>query len=50
MRLRRLGWAGVELEHAGQALVIDLIEDASPLFSYEKFPAASAPGRRWRRW
>ncbi|MFE7118291.1 MBL fold metallo-hydrolase [Streptomyces sp. NPDC057654] len=44
MRLRRMGWAGVELEHEGQTLVIDLIEDASPLFSQEKFPEASRPG------
>lgn len=53
MRLRRLGWAGVELEHADQAVVIDLIQDVSPLvdlvddpakLSDEKFPAASRPG------
>ncbi len=44
MRLRRLGWAGAELEHAGRTLVIDLIEDASPLYSDERFPAASRPG------
>ncbi|GAA3634085.1 MBL fold metallo-hydrolase [Streptomyces iranensis] len=44
MRLRRLGWAGVELEHSGQTLVIDLLGDASPLFSDEKFPPASRPG------
>lgn len=44
MRLRRLGWASAELEHAGRTLVIDLIEDTSPLHSDEKFPAASRPG------
>nr|WP_199930982.1 MBL fold metallo-hydrolase [Streptomyces sp. CB02923] len=42
--MRRLGWAGAEIEHDGRTLVIDLIEDASPLHSDEKFPAASRPG------
>jgi hypothetical protein len=31
MRLRRLGWAGVEIETAGGTLVIDPLENASPL-------------------
>ncbi|MEK8174327.1 hypothetical protein NKH77_51025 [Streptomyces sp. M19] len=57
--MRRLGWAGAELEHAGKTLVIDLVEDVSPLvdlvddaakLAAEKFPAASRPGRPRRRW
>jgi len=31
MEIRRLGWAGVELEAEGSRLVIDLFEDNSPL-------------------
>lgn len=31
MRLRRLGWAGIEIEHDDQLLVIDLLEDHTPL-------------------
>lgn len=33
MRVRRLGWAGVELEASGQRLVIDYVRDISPMFS-----------------
>ncbi|MFD9705799.1 MBL fold metallo-hydrolase [Lentzea sp. NPDC059081] len=33
MRVRRLGWAGVEIEAAGERLVIDYVEDLSPLFT-----------------
>ncbi|ANZ36996.1 metal-dependent hydrolase [Lentzea guizhouensis] len=33
MRVRRLGWAGVEVEAAGQRLVIDYVADLSPLFT-----------------
>jgi L-ascorbate metabolism protein UlaG (beta-lactamase superfamily) len=31
MRLRRLGWAGIEIEHDDHVLVIDLLEDHEPL-------------------
>ncbi|KJQ52704.1 MBL fold metallo-hydrolase [Microbacterium sp. SA39] len=31
MRIRKLGWAGVEIEHDGQILVIDLLEEKAPL-------------------
>ncbi|MFD4668195.1 MBL fold metallo-hydrolase [Lentzea sp. NPDC058450] len=33
MRVRRLGWAGVEIEAAGKRLLIDYVQDLSPLFT-----------------
>ncbi|HUQ58727.1 MBL fold metallo-hydrolase [Lentzea sp.] len=33
MRVRRLGWAGVEIEARGERLVIDYVQDLSPLFT-----------------
>ncbi|WP_249926124.1 MBL fold metallo-hydrolase [Streptomyces aureocirculatus] len=33
MRVRRLGWAGVEIEAGGERLVIDYVRDLSPLFT-----------------
>ncbi|MFI1785721.1 MBL fold metallo-hydrolase [Streptomyces rubiginosohelvolus] len=33
MRVRRLGWAGLEIEAGGQRLVIDYVRDISPLFT-----------------
>ncbi|MBR7673582.1 MBL fold metallo-hydrolase, partial [Streptomyces daliensis] len=33
MRVRRLGWAGVEIEAGGTRLVIDCVRDLSPLFT-----------------
>ncbi|RDI18711.1 MBL fold metallo-hydrolase [Lentzea flaviverrucosa] len=33
MRVRRLGWAGVEIEARGERLVIDYVKDVSPLFT-----------------
>ncbi|NGO71182.1 MBL fold metallo-hydrolase [Streptomyces boncukensis] len=33
MRVRRLGWAGVEIEAAGTRLLIDYVRDLSPLFT-----------------
>ncbi|ALU95994.1 MULTISPECIES: MBL fold metallo-hydrolase [Streptomyces] len=33
MRVRRLGWAGLEVEAGGQRLVIDYVRDISPLFT-----------------
>ncbi|WP_250124887.1 MBL fold metallo-hydrolase [Chroococcidiopsis sp. CCMEE 29] len=49
MRLRRLGWAGVEIECDGETLVIDYVQDKSPMApllrsSEEPFPAASNRG------
>jgi len=31
MRIRRLGWAGLELEAAGSTAVIDLLEELGPM-------------------
>ncbi|WP_233159831.1 MBL fold metallo-hydrolase [Pseudonocardia sp. MH-G8] len=33
MRVRRLGWAGLEIEAGGELLVIDYVRDLSPLFT-----------------
>ncbi|WP_020673434.1 MBL fold metallo-hydrolase [Amycolatopsis nigrescens] len=33
MRVRRLGWAGLEIEAGGTRLVIDYVRDLSPLFT-----------------
>ncbi|MFD5824102.1 MBL fold metallo-hydrolase [Lentzea sp. NPDC060358] len=33
MRVRRLGWAGVEVEAGGERLVIDYVQDLTPLFT-----------------
>lgn len=33
MRVRRLGWAGLEIEASGKRLVIDYVWDLSPLFT-----------------
>lgn len=33
MRVRRLGWAGLEIEAGGERLVIDYVRDLSPLFT-----------------
>ncbi len=51
MRVRRLGWAGIEIEAQGATAIVDLLEDAGPL---ERFigapqapllsPAASSAG------
>ncbi len=48
IRLRRLGWAGVEIEYDNQTLLIDYIQDTSPLVPLrsadEPFPQSSQPG------
>ncbi|MGW6443420.1 MBL fold metallo-hydrolase [Lentzea sp. NPDC055074] len=33
MRVRRLGWAGLEVEAAGRTVLIDYVRDLSPLFT-----------------
>ncbi|MBK1896157.1 MBL fold metallo-hydrolase [Chryseobacterium paridis] len=47
VRIRRLGWAGVEIECAGETLLIDYVLDISPLAVIhnpeEHFPASSQP-------
>lgn len=49
MRIRRLGWAGVEVECDDETLVIDYIRDKSPMLPVlrspnEPFPPSSRPG------
>jgi L-ascorbate metabolism protein UlaG (beta-lactamase superfamily) len=48
IRMRRLGWAGVEIECNGETLLIDYIQDTSSLFPLrspdEPFPPSSRPG------
>ncbi len=48
VRMRRLGWAGAEIEFDGQTLVIDYIRDTSPLVPLrsadEPFPPSFQPG------
>ncbi|GAA4199787.1 MBL fold metallo-hydrolase [Pedobacter jeongneungensis] len=48
LRMRRLGWAGVEIECDGEILLIDYIQDTSPLVQLrsqqEPFPAMSRLG------
>lgn len=34
MRIRYLGWAGLEIEAAGSTVVVDLVEDISPMVPY----------------
>jgi L-ascorbate metabolism protein UlaG (beta-lactamase superfamily) len=45
MRIRLLGWAGVEIDQDGHTLIIDCIEDSFPLISREEFVSPSKPGR-----
>jgi L-ascorbate metabolism protein UlaG (beta-lactamase superfamily) len=44
MRLRHLGWAGVEIEHEGHTLLIDCIKDSFPLIAGEEFVIPLRPG------
>jgi L-ascorbate metabolism protein UlaG (beta-lactamase superfamily) len=48
VRMRRLGWAGVEIEYAGETLLIDYVQDISPLAVInnpeEQFLASSKTG------
>jgi len=48
LRMRRLGWSGVEIEYEDQILLIDYIQDTSPLIPLrsdnEPFPPSSRPG------
>ena len=43
MRIRRLGWAGLELEADGERAVVDLFEDASPLAQVVGAPHGPLP-------
>lgn len=48
VRIRRLGWAGVEIECAGETLLIDYVQDISSLVVIlnrdERFPESSKTG------
>ncbi len=49
MQIRRLGWAGVEVECDGETLVIDYVQDKAALTPFlrspdEAFPESSRPG------
>ena len=44
MRLRRLGWAGVEIDHGGHTLLIDCIRDSFPLIPGGEFVSPLRPG------
>jgi L-ascorbate metabolism protein UlaG (beta-lactamase superfamily) len=48
IRMRRLGWSGVEIEYNNETLLIDYILDTSPLAPLrspeEPFPSSSRPG------
>ncbi|HST42839.1 MAG TPA: MBL fold metallo-hydrolase [Conexibacter sp.] len=43
MRIRRLGWAGLEIEAEGESAVIDLFEDAAPLEPFVGAPHGPLP-------
>lgn len=45
MKLRYLGWSGVEIEHDGQTLLIDYIENGTAIFSDRQFAQPSKPGK-----
>jgi L-ascorbate metabolism protein UlaG (beta-lactamase superfamily) len=44
MRIRRLGWAGLELEAEGQTAVVDLLQDTSWLERFVGPPRTPLPG------
>lgn len=46
MRIRRLGWAGIEVEHEGESAVIDLVEDISSMEAFVGQPHRPLPGPR----
>lgn len=50
VKVRRLGWAGTEIECGGETIVIDYVQDKRPMLPLlsnpdEWFPASSQPGR-----
>ncbi|MDQ2894040.1 MAG: MBL fold metallo-hydrolase [Actinomycetota bacterium] len=44
MKIRRLGWAGIELEAGGTTAVIDLLEDLGPMTRFVGEPKQPLPG------
>ncbi len=45
MRLRHLGWAGVEIDHDGQTLLIDVLKDSFRLIPGDNLVSPLGPGR-----
>ena len=45
MKLRHLGWAGVEIEHEGHTLLIDVVKDSFYLLPGEKLVSPLGPGK-----
>src|SRR2546427_766791 len=43
MRIRRLGWAGIELEADGQTALIDVLRDITPLAEFVGEPRDALP-------
>src|SRR5436305_2908740 len=43
MRIRRLGWAGIELEADGQTALIDPLQDVTPLADFVGEPRDALP-------
>src|SRR5712671_6743339 len=43
MRIRRLGWAGIELEADGQTVLIDALQDTTPLAEFVGEPRDALP-------
>lgn len=46
MKIRRLGWAGIEIEHDGASAVIDLVEDLSSMEAFVGPPRGPLPPPR----
>ncbi|NUU66761.1 MBL fold metallo-hydrolase [Enterobacteriaceae bacterium BIT-l23] len=44
MKIRYLGWAGIEIDFNGQTLLIDYIQDTSAILSDAQFPQPLRPG------
>ena len=45
MQVRRLGWAGVEVECDGEMLVIDYVQDKAALTPFLRSPDEASPNR-----
>jgi L-ascorbate metabolism protein UlaG (beta-lactamase superfamily) len=44
MRITRLGWAGLQLDAAGETAIVDLLQDAGPLRDFVGPPHTALPG------
>ena len=45
MKMRHLGWAGIEIDHDGQTLLIDCLKNSFPLIPGDKLVSPLGPGR-----